>query len=112
MAAIGAQLPVLQAPRSGKCYPHLRHSPTAARPSQIKSAFRVSRSAAAGSHAAGTPGHAPEGVLAVVCLDNPRDNTRGKAPWTVLLSPGPQEECPWRLSDVIPARMGSHTLRT
>jgi hypothetical protein len=26
----------------------------------------------------GTPGHAPEGVLDVVCLDNPRDNTRGK----------------------------------
>ena len=35
----------------------------------------MGRSAAAGSHAAGTPGHAPEGVLAVVCLDNPRDNT-------------------------------------
>ena len=29
-----------------------------------------------------------------------------------LPSPGPQEECPWRLSDVIPARMVSHTLRT
>jgi hypothetical protein len=28
--------------------PHLRHSPTAARPSQIKSTFRMSRSAAAG----------------------------------------------------------------
>lgn len=28
-------------------------------PSQIKSTFRMSRSAAAGSHAAGTPGHAP-----------------------------------------------------
>src|SRR5262249_8048996 len=41
--------------------PHLRHSPTAARPSQIKSAFRMSRSAAAGSHAAGTPGYAPGG---------------------------------------------------
>src|SRR5438105_1551795 len=38
----------------------------------------MSRSAAAGSHAAGTPGHAPEGVLAVVCLDNPRDNTRAR----------------------------------
>src|SRR5205085_10214818 len=63
-------------------------------------------------HAAGTPGHAPEGVLAVVCLDNPRDNTRGKALWTSLPSLGPQEECPWRLSDVIPARMVSHTLRT
>ena len=25
------------------------------------------------------PGMPPEGVLAVVCLDNPRDNTRGKA---------------------------------
>ena len=37
-------------------------------------------SAAARSHAAGTPGHAPEGVLAVVCLDDPRDNTRGKGP--------------------------------
>ena len=36
----------------------------------------------------------PEGVLAVVCLDNPRDNTRGKALWTSLLSLGPQEECP------------------
>src|SRR6202048_4976394 len=54
----------------------------------------------------------PEGVLAVVCLDNPRDNTRGKALWTSLPSLGPQEECPWRLSDVIPARMVSHTLRT
>ena len=39
----------------------------------------MSRSAAAGSHGAGTPGHAPEGVLAVVCLDNPRDN-RGQGP--------------------------------
>src|SRR5689334_9501861 len=112
MAAIGAQLPVLQAPRSGKCCPHLRHSPTAAHPSQIKSAFRVSRSAAAGSHAAGSPGHAPEGVLAIVCLDNPRDNTRGKALWTSLPSLGSQEECPWRLSDAIPAPMVSHTLRT
>src|SRR5437660_7189879 len=54
----------------------------------------------------------PEGVLAVVCLDNPRDNTRGKALWTSLPSLGPEEECPWRLSDVIPARMVSHTLRT
>ena len=54
----------------------------------------------------------PEGVLAVVCLDNPRENTRGKSLWTALPSPGPQEECPWRLSDVIPARMVSHTLRT
>ena len=51
----------------------------------------MSRSAAAGSHAAGTPGHAPEGVLAVVCLDNPRDSTRGKALWTSLPSLGPQE---------------------
>src|SRR5215472_18758297 len=51
-------------------------------------------------------------VLAVVCLDNPRDNTGGKALWTALPSPGPQEEYPWRLSDVIPARMVSHTLRT
>ena len=34
----------------------------------------MSRSAAAGSHAAGPPGMHPEGVLAVVCLDNPRDN--------------------------------------
>jgi hypothetical protein len=40
------------------------------------------------SHAAGTPGHSPEGVLAVVCLDNPRDNTRGKALWTSLPSLG------------------------
>src|SRR5882724_6346509 len=31
----------------------------------------------------------PEGVLAVVCLDNPRDNTRGKALWTSLPSLGP-----------------------
>jgi hypothetical protein len=37
------------------------------------------------------PGHAPEGVLAVVCLDNPRDNTRGKALPTSLPSLGPQE---------------------
>jgi hypothetical protein len=43
-----------------------------------KEYFPYERSAAARSHAAGTPGHAPEGVLAVVCLDNPRDNTRGK----------------------------------
>src|SRR5258708_39191085 len=43
-----------------------------------KEYFPNERSAAARSHAAGTPGHAPEGVLAVVCLDNPRDNTRGK----------------------------------
>ena len=35
------------------------------------------------------PGMHPEGVLAVVCLDNPRDNTRGKALWTSLLSLGP-----------------------
>jgi len=39
----------------------------------------MSRSAAAGSHAAGT---LPKDVLAVVCLDNPRDNMRGKALWT------------------------------
>jgi hypothetical protein len=65
------------------------------------------------------PGMLPEGMLAVVCLDNPRDNldnprdnTRGKALWTSLPSLGPQEECPWHLSDVIPARMVSHTLRT
>ena len=58
------------------------------------------------------PGKHPEGVLAVVCLGNPRDNTRGKALSTSLLSLGPQEECPWCLSDVIPARMVSHTLRT
>ena len=64
------------------------------------------------SAAAGAPGDAPDGVLSVVCLDNPRDNTRGKARWTSLPSLGPQEECPWRLSDVIPARMVSHTLRT
>src|SRR5437588_9638773 len=47
-----------------------------------KEYFPNERSAAARSHAAGTPGHAPEGVLAVVCLDNPRDNTRGKVLWT------------------------------
>src|SRR5712671_2970275 len=39
-------------------------------------------------------GMPPEGVLAVVCLDNPRDNTRGKALWASLPSLGPQEECP------------------
>jgi hypothetical protein len=55
-------------------------------------------------------GMPPDGVLAVVCLDNPRDNPRGKARWTSLPSLGPQEECRWRLSDVIPARMVSHTL--
>jgi hypothetical protein len=43
-----------------------------------KEYFQYERSAAARSHAAGTPGHAPEGVLDVACLDNPRDNTRGK----------------------------------
>jgi hypothetical protein len=52
-----------------------------------KECFRMSRTAAAGSHAAGTPGHAP-GELAVVCLDNPRDDTRGKALWTSLPSLG------------------------
>src|SRR5437660_1336954 len=36
----------------------------------------------------------PEGVLAVVCLDNPRDNTRGKALWTSLPSLGPQDLLP------------------
>ena len=40
--------------------------------------FRMSRIATGWSHAAGSPEHAPEGVLAVVCLDNPRDNTRSK----------------------------------
>ena|SRR6516164_251727 len=39
------------------------------------------------------PGISPEGVLAVVCLDNPRDNTWGKALWTSLPSLEPQEEC-------------------
>ena len=60
-AALGALQ--LDRPTSGGWphLPHLRHSPTAARPSQIKSTFRMSRSAAAGSHAAGTPGHAPGG---------------------------------------------------
>jgi hypothetical protein len=43
-----------------------------------KEYFPYERSAAARSHAAGTPGHAPEGVLVVVCRDNPRDNTRSK----------------------------------
>jgi hypothetical protein len=38
------------------------------------------------------PGMPPEGVLAVECLDNPRDNTRGKALWTSLPSLGPQED--------------------
>ena len=58
--------------------PHLRHSPTAARPSQIKN-FPYERSAAARSHASETPGHAPEGVLAIVCLDNPSDNMRARS---------------------------------
>ena len=65
--------------------------------SQIKSTFRMRRSAAAGATPPARPSMHPEGVLAVVCLDNPRDNTRGKALWTALPSPGPQEECPWRL---------------
>ncbi len=34
------------------------------------------------------PGMPSEGVLAVVCLDNPRDNTRGKALWASLPSTG------------------------
>ena len=67
--------------------PHLRHSPTAARPSQIKSTFRMSLSA---GRREPRPGMHPEGVLAVVCLDNPRDNTRGKALWTLLPSLGPR----------------------
>src|SRR5689334_22412859 len=55
--------------------------------------------------------HAPAPcVLAVVRLGNLRDDTREQGPWTSL--PLLQEECPWRLSDVIPARMVSHTLRT
>jgi hypothetical protein len=41
---------------------------------------------------------------------------RGRAQFfpvhSLRCSLGPQEECPWRLSDVIPARMVSHTLRT
>jgi len=45
------------------------------------------------------PGMPPEGVLAVVCRDNPRDNTRGKALLISLPSRVTQEECPWRLSD-------------
>jgi hypothetical protein len=61
------------------------------------------------------PGMPPEGVLAVVCLDNPRDNTRGKALWTSLPSLGPQEECPWRLSDetatATPSRRSSSASR-
>ena len=79
--------------------PHLRHLPTAARPSQIKSTFRMSRSAAAGSHAAGTPGHARR-VCWPLCAWTIRATIRGgKALWTSLPSLGPQEECPWRLSD-------------
>ena len=39
---------------------------------------------ALGATPSARPGMPPEGVLAVVCLDNPRDNTRGKA---VLCSP-------------------------
>src|SRR6516225_4949822 len=92
--------------------PHLRHSPTAARPSQVKSTFRMSAVRPPEATPPARPGMPPEGVLAVVCLDNPRDNTRGKAVWTALPSPGPQEECPWRLSDVTRARMVSRTLRT
>src|SRR5437660_6362570 len=75
-----------------------------------KEYFPNERSAAARSHAAGMPGHAPEGVLAVVCLHNPRDNTRARSSGLSLRSLGSQEECPWRLSDAIPARMVSHTL--
>ena len=55
-----------------------------------KEYFPYERSAAAGRHAAGTTGHAPEGVLAVVCLNNPRDNTRSKALWTSPHSPDPR----------------------
>src|SRR5262245_19689010 len=77
-----------------------------------KDTFGMSAVRPPGATPPARPGMHPEGVLAVVCLDNPRDNTRGKALWTALPSPGPREECPWRLSDVIPARMVSHTLRT
>jgi hypothetical protein len=50
----------------------------------------MSRGATAGSHATGTrPGIPPESVLTVVCVGNPRDNTRGKALWTSLPSLGP-----------------------
>src|SRR5437016_12210994 len=74
--------------------PHLRHSPTAARRSQIKSTFPMSAVRPPGATPPARSGMPPEGVLAVVRLDNPRDNTRGRAPWTSLPSLGPQEECP------------------
>ena len=51
-------------------------------------------------------------MLAIVLLDNPRDNARGRALSTSLPALVTQEECLWRLSDVIPAMMVSHTLRT
>jgi hypothetical protein len=44
-----------------------------------KEYFPYERSAAARSHASGTPGHAPEDVLAIVCLDNPSDNMRARS---------------------------------
>ena len=65
----------------------------------------MSCSAAAGTTPPARPSMHPEGVLAVVRLNNPRDNTRGKAPMDCAAFTATQEECPWRLSDVIPARL-------
>ena len=72
----------------------------------------MSRSAAAGSHAAGTPGHAPGGCAGRCVPGQSARQYEGLGPMDCAASPGPQEECPWRLSDVIPARMVTHTLRT
>src|SRR5437868_10774925 len=63
-------------------------------------------------HAAGTPGHAPGGCAGCCVPGQSARQYEGQGLWTSLPSLGPQEECPWRLSDVIPARMVSHTLRT
>src|SRR6266404_8671325 len=54
----------------------------------------------------------PRRVCWPLCAWTIRATIRGARPYGLSLpSLGPQEECPWRLSDVIPARMVSHTLR-
>ena len=79
--------------------PHLRHSPTAARPSQIKSTFRMSRSAAAGATPPARPG-IPRRVCWPLCAWTIRATIRGTRPYGLRCLHWDQEECAWRLSDV------------
>jgi len=87
----------------------MRHSPNRCTSSRLTSTFRMRRSAADGS----TPPDAracPEGVRAVVCLDNPPRQYEGQGPMDSRLTGTPGGR-PWRCQ-CIPEGWSGHTLRT